>query len=242
MGGGMGMMGMGGGMMCGGGMMGGAHAGMDNMAMPQGLGSAAVLPPPAHMAAGGCQGSGGRPAVLPPPMFMQTGGCGGCGGCGMGGCDPAAGMVGSDEVGSFIAMNNLDQQATQTLLSAEPAVQRYVMDRGGLTGVRNPSSALTGRIRDALQSGIGGAGGCANGGFGAAGMMGAGAGCGVAGDIAQQIEVFIMEWGIDERAAGAIRQADPNSQQAILAKGPLTDARNPSAAVLGRLRDAVGGR
>ena len=51
----------------------------------------------------------------------------------------------------FIRNNNLDDRASKDLLTASPEVQMSVMARGDLSGTRNPSSAVIGRIRDAVQ-------------------------------------------------------------------------------------------
>jgi len=59
--------------------------------------------------------------------------------------------------------------------------------------------------------------------------------------IEQEVEAFIEESGIDERAADALRSTNAEIQRAVMQRGDLRDARNPSSAVLGRIRDAQQG-
>jgi len=61
----------------------------------------------------------------------------------------AGGMEG--ELESFIAVNCLDSRAADKLRSCPPAVQDAVLARGDLTDARNPSSAVLGRIKDAMM-------------------------------------------------------------------------------------------
>merc|ERR1719287_399305 len=56
------------------------------------------------------------------------------------------------------------------------------------------------------------------------------------------LEEFVASQGIDDRAAEALREAQPRVIQAVLERGDLSDCRNPSSAVLGRLRDAQSGK
>ena len=53
-----------------------------------------------------------------------------------------------------------------------------------------------------------------------------------------RVEDFIAENVLDERAAAALREASPDLRDAVMMRGSLRDTRNPSAALLGRLRDA----
>ncbi|CAK0879524.1 unnamed protein product, partial [Prorocentrum cordatum] len=57
----------------------------------------------------------------------------------------------------------------------------------------------------------------------------------------QDLEVFIAASGIDDRAADTLRGCPPHVQQAVMARGDLTTAKNPSAAMLARIRDAEKG-
>ena len=54
-----------------------------------------------------------------------------------------------------------------------------------------------------------------------------------------RVEDFIGEENaLDERAAAALRGASPALRDAVMTRGSLRDTRNPSAALLGRLRDS----
>ena len=53
-----------------------------------------------------------------------------------------------------------------------------------------------------------------------------------------RVEDFIGENALDERAAAALREASPDLRDAVMMRGSLRDTRNPSAALLGRLRDS----
>ena len=53
-----------------------------------------------------------------------------------------------------------------------------------------------------------------------------------------RVKNFIEENELDERAAWALRGASRDLRDAVMRRGSLRDTRNPSAALLGRLRDA----
>merc|ERR1719375_2158249 len=94
-----------------------------------------------------------------------------------------------------------------------------VLERGDLSDCRNPSSAVIGRLRDAtVGASQGGAGGR---------------------QLERAVEEFIQVSQLDERATAALREAPPEAQQMVLERGDLSDCRNPSSAVIGRLRDAT---
>lgn len=77
---------------------------------------------------------------------------------GLGGRSSHAEVKASPEVERFIEENELDQRAASVLLLSSPEEQQFVMDLGGLTNVRNPSSVVLSRLRDAKTKG-GGKGG-----------------------------------------------------------------------------------
>merc|ERR1712224_129931 len=52
-----------------------------------------------------------------------------------------------------------------------------------------------------------------------------------------EVEEFIQNEGVDETAAGGLRELDPSQQYAIISLGTLSTARNPSAMLIGRIRD-----
>jgi len=130
----------------------------------------------------------------------------------------------------FIMENEgLDERATTALREAEPGPQQAAITRGSLQECHNPSAALLGRLRDA-QKGGGGKGATMRGGAFGGGMS--------AGGLGTQVERFLQEYPVDETAADTLRNAPPAVQQQVLARGGLEGTRNPSSALLGRLRDA----
>lgn len=130
-----------------------------------------------------------------------------------------------DEIDDFIRSNDVDDRAANDLRDCPADIQRKVLARGELSTARNPSAALLARIRDARNSG-------AIGGYrdsGGPGRNGA------------EIEDFIKGNDVDESAADSLRSSSPTIQRAVLARGDLKSARNPSSALLARIRDAKSG-
>jgi len=125
------------------------------------------------------------------------------------------------EIDDFIRANDVDDRAAADLRDCPPEVQRKVLARGELSSARNPSAALLARIRDARASGGGG------GGEGAGGPRSN-----------ADVEDFIRTNGVDESAADSLRSSSPTVQRAVLGRGELKTARNPSSALLARIRDA----
>jgi len=130
------------------------------------------------------------------------------------------------EVDKFLSSNDVDDNAASDLRSCPYEVQRIVLSRGGLGTARNPSAALIARIRDARTS-----------------VTSVGTGnTGSGGD--PSVESFLKANEVDESAAASLRSAPPDVQRTVIARGELTGARNPSSALLSRIRDAKqnGGR
>lgn len=148
------------------------------------------------------------------------------------------------EVEDFLAQCNIDERAMDAFRKCTPEVQQAVLDRGSLEGARNPSSALLGRVKDA-QAACSGSGSGGRGGGG-----GGGGGRGERDNGRNQvpqvdpslIEHFLQEANVDDRAAEALRTASPQAQQYVLDRGSLQDARNPSSALCGRLKEGASGR
>eukprot|EP00419_Tripos_fusus_P046466 CAMPEP_0172815088 /NCGR_PEP_ID=MMETSP1075-20121228/11576_1 /TAXON_ID=2916 /ORGANISM="Ceratium fusus, Strain PA161109" /LENGTH=316 /DNA_ID=CAMNT_0013654919 /DNA_START=95 /DNA_END=1042 /DNA_ORIENTATION=+ len=124
------------------------------------------------------------------------------------------------EIEDFIRANDVDDRAAADLKGCPPDVQRKVLARGELSSARNPSAALLARIRDARVSGSGSLG-LSN------GMRGS-----------SDVEDFIRANDVDESAADSLRSSSPTIQRAVLSRGELKTARNPSSALLARIRDA----
>jgi len=160
-------------------------------------------------------------------------------------------------VRQFISENDLDDKASQFLLSEHPHVQQAVMEIGSLETASNKSSALMGRIIKAkknsghsprpaegklmaqwmagMQNNFKGKGGSSS----MEGMMMEMMGMmGMMGMTSDALEMFIMENGLDERAAKDLRAQSPLIQQAVMNGGSLVNASNPSSAVVGRIRSA----
>lgn len=125
-----------------------------------------------------------------------------------------------DEIEDFIRSNDVDDRAALDLKGCPPEVQRKVLARGELSSARNPSAALLARIRDARVSG--------------SGSLGLGNGMRSNSDV----EDFIRANDVDESAADSLRSSSPTIQRAVLSRGELKTARNPSSALLARIRDA----
>jgi len=121
---------------------------------------------------------------------------------------------------TFIAEASLDDRATEAFLSSTPEVQHAVMERGSLRDARNPSAALLGRLKTVMTGG---------------GFMNSPTGPAPG---REELEAFIRDNQIDERAQEALYSAPPSAIRFVLERGGLQDTRNPSSAVLARLRDA----
>jgi len=128
----------------------------------------------------------------------------------------------SDELETFLVQNAVDEKASEALRKEAPGVQRMVMERGDLVKTSNPSSAIIGRIKQYRQEG-----------YGNVACTGQ--------DMLGEVEVFIATNGLDERAAKAIREEAPHIQSIVIQRGGCADTGNPSATVLGRIRDAQKG-
>ncbi|CAE7039315.1 Ugt1a1 [Symbiodinium sp. CCMP2592] len=120
--------------------------------------------------------------------------------------------------------NDVDSRAAADLRECPVEVQRKVLARGDLHSARNPSAALLARIRDARS---------------AASQPPASEGASPSASL--EVEEFIRHNKVDESAADSLRGCSPSVQHAVLARGELKTARNPSSALLSRIRDAKNG-
>lgn len=159
--------------------------------------------------------------------------------------------VSQEEIDTFIIANNVNERAANALRTVGPVVQRAVIDLGSLLSCRDPSAGLLGRIHRA-QSGhmnLGIAGGCSV--LGVPGSMcgsmaltpGA---CSAAAVPAvaspEDVEIFITNNMLSERAAGALRTVPPAVQRGVMDLGSLLSCRDPNAGCLGRIRDLQTGK
>jgi len=143
---------------------------------------------------------------------------------------PRTGLVSRDEVDWFIADNKLDDRAAQTLRLEPHDVQCVVLERGSLADSINPSAALMGRIAQAKLS-------AANGSSNSAASA-AGATTRIERATPEDVDRFLSENRIDDRAARELRVESLEVQTTVINRGPLTNCTNPSSALLGRIRDA----
>eukprot|EP00397_Hematodinium_sp_SG-2012_P043729 GEMP01048676.1.p1 GENE.GEMP01048676.1~~GEMP01048676.1.p1 ORF type:complete len:299 (+),score=86.92 GEMP01048676.1:60-956(+) len=127
-----------------------------------------------------------------------------------------------EEIEDFIAEYELDQEAQDTVLDLEPAMQRELLARGPLTDARNPSAVVLSRVRQLKQNGKG---------------AGSARGGGEKGNMQREIARFVRENDLDERAETCLKETDDETLRELFSRGRLTDARNPSAVVLSRLRE-----
>merc|ERR1719356_983586 len=118
------------------------------------------------------------------------------------------------EIDDFVRSNDIDERAAADLRNCPGDIVRKVLARGELSTARNPSAALLARIRDARSSpSVSGGGGA-------------------------EVEEFIKNNDVDESAADMLRSSDASIQRTVIGRGELKTARNPSSALLSRIRDA----
>jgi len=142
------------------------------------------------------------------------------------------------EAMAFCEANGIEASALEELLSHSIEVQTAVMNEGNITG-RNPSAVLMSRIRRLEQGGSTSRGVTMPGQF--RGHSGWGAQSHSAppsrrGRSPSPIGRFAAESGIDETALQELREQPYELQRQVIAEGPLTGSRNPSAVLKSRLR------
>lgn len=130
-------------------------------------------------------------------------------------------MIGIPPVEEFIIENWLNEEAAESLRQCEPDIQRMVLARGSLQSCRDPSGGCYGRIRDAR-----------NGKLAAQDMMSTPAGQ------LEEVEKFISDNGLHEKAATALRSVGADIQRFVLDLGSLDGCHNKSAGCLGRINKA----
>jgi len=140
---------------------------------------------------------------------------------------------GEDRVDAYCRANGVDAAAQDTLRRVDPAVAQVVMEKGVGTA-RNPSSALLARIRDVESRMVGSSNGRDRGHDSAPPPR-------KRSRLEDDVEAFIRSNGVDEMAADALRRCSPDVQEAVMEKG-VGGARNPSSALLARIRDAEQGQ
>lgn len=136
-------------------------------------------------------------------------------------------------VEAFIAESGVDDMAADKLRTSPAEVQRIVTEKG-VSGARNPSSALLARIK-AVQASL-------PGGSSSSFAPARPSSSQQWGPSEDEVEHFIATNNVDATAADALRLASPAAQDAVMRRGSLSGARNPSAALLARLRDESGAK
>lgn len=142
-----------------------------------------------------------------------------------------------EDVGRFMTESGVDGPAARELISEPPEIQWAVMQRGPVRSAANPSAALIGRIRDAKN-----------------GMHRFGAGAAVApmlppaiinaepGKPLSEVDKFIMDNRLDQSAASSLKGENADVQRMVIQQGPLVNCRNPSGALMSRIRAARTGQ
>lgn len=136
----------------------------------------------------------------------------------------------SPAVETFIVESEVDEAATMALLECTPEQQEKVMKMGSLVGVAGASAKLMQRIKQVEKQSYKGGGGAA--------LAGGVAAVSVEAPVSGDVEEWIATYALDEKASDALRTAEPEILKAVFARGDLSTARNPSAAMLARIRDA----
>jgi len=128
----------------------------------------------------------------------------------------------SEEVVQFLLENGVDDRAQKVLMEVDPAIQEAVIALGTLADSSNPSASLMARVRDVTRGG----------------KKSGGGGGGAASVDAETLEAFLVENGIDEKGAEALRGCPGDIQAAVIERGSLADATNPSGAMMARIKVA----
>jgi len=142
---------------------------------------------------------------------------------------------------TLLAEAGIDGSAASDLRACPPNVMQLVLDGGTLVGTNNPSGALIGRIKRARLQ-VGGNG------FqpASSASMGLPASASFQGfapnaqeeELAIQVEMFLQESGADESSSNDLRGYPPEVMQLVLNRGTLAGSSNPSASLIGRIKQA----
>jgi len=132
----------------------------------------------------------------------------------------------TEEVEDFIRTNGIDDRAAATFRACPAATQESVLERADLRTARNPSSALMALIKESQGTTTTGGGSSRNSLHQRAVTL------------AEEVDAFIFDNGIDEKGAEMFRAAGPEVQEWVLDRGNVGNARNPSSVLLSRIREA----
>lgn len=125
-------------------------------------------------------------------------------------------------VEQFIVDNKLDERAAGAMREKREEIQNYVISRGSLLHERNPSVACLLRIKQAQQQ-------CREQGFVLPWNHD--------GSI-EVVQKFIKDNGIDDKAGALLIEKSKEIQEHVMARGDFSDAHNPSAVCMLRIKDA----
>jgi len=134
----------------------------------------------------------------------------------------SVGLPSSADIDSYIKRNDIDRSTGEKLRTSSPTIKRAVLAGGDLVGAPNPSAVLALRMADAKRAG-------------AANVM---LSAGMSLPSSVDIEDFIKNNDVDKNSADQLRSSPPIVQRVVISRGDLRTARNPSAALLARIRDA----
>jgi hypothetical protein len=107
----------------------------------------------------------------------------------------------------------VDSHAGSALRGSTREVQRAVLRQGSVAGSKNPSAKLISRIREAEDEKL-------------------------PADLSGRVAALIDSAGIDSHARTVLTSASSRVQRAVVAQGSLAGAKNPSAKLIARVRDA----
>jgi len=127
-----------------------------------------------------------------------------------------------EEIEQFISDNELNERASEILRSVPPAVQRQVLDQGSLQGCREPSAGCIGRVHKIQTEGAASAPRSSR-----------------FVEVSQEeLQVFIDENELGERATGILLEVPPVVQRSVMDQGSLSGCRDTSAGLIGRVKKA----
>eukprot|EP00930_Biecheleria_cincta_P030698 TRINITY_DN21276_c0_g1_i1.p1 TRINITY_DN21276_c0_g1~~TRINITY_DN21276_c0_g1_i1.p1 ORF type:complete len:905 (+),score=178.73 TRINITY_DN21276_c0_g1_i1:64-2778(+) len=127
-----------------------------------------------------------------------------------------------EEVEQFIIDNELNERASEILRSVPAAVQRQVLDQGSLQGCREPSAGCIGRVHKIQTEGT----------------VATPRGSRFAEPTQEELQAFIEENELGERATGILLEVPPIVQRSVLDQGSLSGCRDTSAGLIGRVKKA----
>lgn len=125
-----------------------------------------------------------------------------------------------EKIDQFVSEFNLDERASQVLQETEDPIIEELISRPHLcmAEARNPSAVMLAKLSEIRKEARAKEQAAVN---------------------DQDIDDFVKEHDLDERAETALRESETWVLQELLNRGSLADARNASAVVLTRLRDII---